>query len=131
MERFSLNKPSGLALDGAGNLYIADTNNHVVRRVDGGTGIITTVAGTGIAGSSGNGNPATSATLTAPTALAVDLSGNLFIADTASHVVRKVDIQTGSISTVAGSGTAGYRGDQGPAISAQLNNPQGIALDSN
>ena len=114
-------------MDRAGDLYIADASNHVVRRVDGATGIITTVAGTGTAGSSGDGGAATNATLTTPAAVAVDLSGNLLIADAASHVIRKVNIQTGNISTVAGSGTAAYSGDH---ASAQLNNPQGIALDA-
>jgi uncharacterized protein (TIGR03437 family) len=119
--------PLGVAADSTGNLYIADTLNNVVRRVDS-KGIITTFAGNGSAGSGGDGGAATSAQLNAPQGLAVDSAGNLYIADTQNHRVRKVTAST--ISTVAGSGTAGFGGDNGPAVSAQLNLPFGVALDA-
>jgi trimeric autotransporter adhesin len=122
-----LNSPLGVAVDTAGNLYIADTANNMVRRVDS-KGAISTFAGTGTAGSSGDGSAATSAQLNGPQGLAVDTAGNLYIADTQNHRVRKV--AGGTISTVAGSGTAGFAGDGGAAGSAQLNAPFGVAVDT-
>ena len=110
----------------AGNLYIADTANNMVRRVS--NGVISNFAGTGTAGSSGDGSAATSAQLNGPQGLAVDSAGNLYIADTQNHRVRKVT--GGTISTVAGSGTAGFAGDGGAAGSAQLNLPFGVAVDA-
>ncbi len=92
-------------------------------------GDISTVAGTGTGGFGGDGGPATSAQLNFPTGVAVDSSGNLFIADTGNDRIRKVDT-SGNISTVAGTGTPGFSGDGGPATSAQLNFPAGIAVDS-
>ncbi|HXN48779.1 MAG TPA: hypothetical protein VN893_19165, partial [Bryobacteraceae bacterium] len=162
--------PGGVALDGSGNIYIADTGNHAIRRVAASTGIITTVAGTGnfepdamaldgsgnlyfvdtlhpflikvaaatgitivagngIYGYSGDGGPATSAQLWGPGGVAVDGSGNLYIADGDNVRVRKVAASTGIITTVAGNGTAGYSGDGGPAASAELNNPADVAVD--
>ncbi len=121
-----LSGPQGLALDGAGNLYIADTGNSRVREVSGGT--ITTVAGNGTAGYSGDGSAATSAQLYAPVGLAFDAKGSLYIADTDNSAVRKVT--SGVISTVAGNGRQGYAGDGGPASKAQLNYPQGVAVDA-
>jgi uncharacterized protein (TIGR03437 family) len=122
-----LNAPLGVAVDGAGNLYIADTANNVVRRVAS-NGAISNFAGTGAAGSSGDGSAATAAQLNGPQGLAVDSAGTLYIADTQNHRVRKV--AGGTISTVAGSGTAGFAGDGSAAGSAQLNAPFGVAVDA-
>jgi uncharacterized protein (TIGR03437 family) len=123
--------PTGIALDGAGNLYIADTWNNRIRKVS--NGVITTVAGSGIEGFSGDNGPATSAQLYLPYGIAVDAAGNLYIADTGDNRVRKVS--NGVITTVAGSGptglhNGGYGGDNGPATSAQLYDPQGVAVDT-
>jgi sugar lactone lactonase YvrE len=125
-----LNVPVGVVFDVAGNLYIADYNNNVVRKVNK-SGTITTFAGNGTQGYSGDGESATSAELYNPSGLAVDASGNLYIADDGNSVIRKVD-PTGAISTVAGNHSlgAGYGGDGGPATSAQLNKPLGVSLDS-
>ncbi len=124
-----LNLPYGLALDGSSNLYVADTGNHRIRKVDAVTGNIATVAGTGAPGFSGDGNPAVDAGLNHPRDVAPDGSGNLYIADTGNHRMRKVDAATGNIATVAGTGTSGFSGDGGTAIAAQLNLPYGLVLD--
>lgn len=123
-----LNYPNGVAIDNSGNLYIADTDNHRIRKVDT-TGIITTVAGNGTMGYNGDGEAATHARLARPTSVAIDNIGNLYIADTGNHRIRKV-YPAGIITTVAGNGTAGYSGDGGEATNAQLNNPAGVTLDS-
>src|SRR5437016_3824473 len=124
----SLNYPASVALDASGNLYIADPNNNRIRKVAAATGIITTVAGGGSA--LGDGGAATSASLYGPTAVALDASGNLYIADQNNHRVRKVDAATGIITTVAGTGGPGVAGDGGAATSASLNNPDGVAVDA-
>lgn len=179
----SLNEPKGLCVDHAGNLYIADSENHVVRRVDRATGVITTVAGvcsggmgrsapsqpvaeapavededpfadastdatkaysqvTDVSGTvryvtggrltveqdSGDGGPALRARLNFPSAVAVDRSGNLYIADTMNHRVRKVEAASRVITTVAGTGQARYSGDGGPAVLAALNEPTALAV---
>ncbi|WP_263352842.1 FG-GAP-like repeat-containing protein [Acidicapsa acidisoli] len=124
-----LNDPVGTALDTAGNLYIADADNNVIRKVSAGTGVISTVAGTGVAGYSGDSGAATSAALSSPSNVALDSAGNLYIADSGNNVIRKVMATTGVITTVAGNGTSGYSGDNGAAASAELNYPTGIALD--
>jgi hypothetical protein len=133
----SVNTPWGVALDGAGNVYIADTGNNVVRRIAAATGIISTVAGDGSPGSSGDSGPATSAALNQPQGVSVDLSGNLYIADTYNQRIRKVNAVTGVITTVAGTGftnpstgTGGYTGDGGLATSAELNFPFAVAFDA-
>ncbi len=125
----SLNFPTEVVVDGAGNLFIADTSNNRVRKVDSG-GTITTVAGNGTSGFSGDGGPATSASLAGPDSAALDGAGNLFIADTSNQRVRKVDHATQVISTVAGNGTAGFSGDGGPATSASLFNPFAVGMDA-
>jgi sugar lactone lactonase YvrE len=123
-----LNDVSKVVADGAGNLYIADSGNNRVREIAAGTGLISTIAGTGIAGYSGDNQAAMDAQLSYPTALAFDSAGNLYIADSSNNVVRKVTMATGTITTFAGGGTGGL-GDNGPATSAQLDYPRGIAFD--
>jgi sugar lactone lactonase YvrE len=122
----NLSNPSGVTVDAVGNLYIADTDNNRIRKVAP-SGIITTVVGTGTAGYSGDGGPATSAQIYFPFGLAFDATGNLYIADRNNARIRKVS-QAGIITTIAGNGTAGYSGDGGPATSAQLR-PRGVAVD--
>jgi sugar lactone lactonase YvrE len=117
-----------IALDRSGNLFISDTVNSVVRRVNLTTGIINTVTGNGSPGYSGDGGPATSASLTCPRGIALDASGNLYIAD-GDSVIRRVDAATGIITTVAGTGTAGYSGDGGPATGANLYHPRAVVVD--
>ncbi len=125
----SLNTPYGVAVDAAGNVYIADFLNHAVRKVNS-SGNISTVAGTGIFGFSGDGGPGASAQLNRPFGLAVDSAGNLFIADSNNYCVRKLDT-SGNISTVAGVATnSGFSGDGGPATQAKMGSPYGIAVDS-
>jgi sugar lactone lactonase YvrE len=125
-----VNVPSGVAVDQAGHVFIADTFNHRVRRVDAVTGEITTVAGNGSAGPLGDGASATAAQLNFPLDVAVDGAGNVLIADSFNNRVRRVDAITGVITTVAGNGMAGYAGDGAAATAAQLDFPVGIALDA-
>jgi sugar lactone lactonase YvrE len=122
--------PEGVAVDASGDLYIADTYNFVVRKVSAFTGVITTVAGNHTEGFSGDGGLATNAMLSYPDGIAVDTSGNLYIADSVNNRIRKVTASTGIITTVAGNGTAGYSGDGGQATSAMLDEPQGVAVDT-
>ncbi|MBN2179211.1 MAG: hypothetical protein JW743_07250 [Deltaproteobacteria bacterium] len=117
----------GVTADAAGNLYILDNNHHIVRKVDT-TGIITTIAGNGTEGYSGDGGPAEEAQLSWPNRIDVDAAGNLYIVEEGNHCVRKVE-RNGIITTVAGNGTAGYSGDKGPATEAQLNYPESITVD--
>jgi len=124
-----LDHPTGIAFDAAGNFFIAGNSNNVVRKVDHLSGNISTIAGTGIAGYSGDGGPADSAQLHFPCHLAIDAASNILIVDGNNHCIRKIDV-AGNISTIAGTGTAGYNGDGGPADSAQLNLPYGIAIDA-
>jgi len=117
-----------VAVDGSGNLYIADSLNYVIRKVTAATGIITTVAGNGLPGYSGDGGVATSARIAVGLGIAVDGSGNIYFSD--GVVVRKVTAATGIITVVAGNGSSGYSGDGGPATSARLANPTGVAVDA-
>lgn len=124
-----LDSPQGVAVDANQNLYIADTHNHRIRKINLTTGIVTTIAGTGTAGFSGDNGSPTSAQLNLPTALAVDPAGNLYIADTQNHRIRKINATTGTITTIAGDGTQGFTGDTGPATTASIDSPTGIAVD--
>jgi hypothetical protein len=121
--------PLSTAVDGAGNLFIVDYLNNRIRRVDAATGVIPTVAGTGQLGFGGDGGPATSTSLNYPNGVAVDGAGNLFIADLFNNRIRRVDAATGVITTFAGTGSVGRSGDDGPATSASLNSPAGLAID--
>ena len=129
----TLNTPSGIAVDGAGNLFIADTGNNVVREIVQATGIIKTVAGNGTLGNAGDTGPATSANLNQPLGITVDPWGNLYVADTGNNRIRRVDAVTGVITHVAGdpNGAAGFTGNGGPAATAELNGPNAVAFDAN
>jgi sugar lactone lactonase YvrE len=119
--------PAGIALDGLGSLYIADTNNQRIRKVNISTGIITTVAGSGSVGYSCAAGGATAVGLHNPFGVAADGLGNIYIADTYNQCIRKV--ASGNITTLAGNGQASFGGDGGPATSAALNYPTGVAVD--
>jgi uncharacterized repeat protein (TIGR01451 family) len=125
-----LNYPAGLAVDSNNNLYIGDYYNSVVREVFAAGGGITTVVGNGTAGYSGDGGPALSAELWGPYGLTFDTGGNLYVADSANNVIRKISAGTSIISTVAGMGVTGWTGDGGPATLATLNAPQRLAFDA-
>ncbi|OKH98947.1 hypothetical protein A6A06_25420 [Streptomyces sp. CB02923] len=118
--------PAGVALDGAGRLFVADRSNQRIRKV-GRDGVVTTVAGNGTAGFGGDGGPATAASLNFPHALSVGRDGSLYIADDYNHRIRKVT-PDGIITTVAGDGTEGFGGDGGPATGASLNFPHAVAV---
>jgi streptogramin lyase len=121
--------PSGLAFDGSGNLYIADSGNNVIREIAP-DGTITTFAGDSFQGYVGDAGVANAAALNVPTDVTVDASGNVYIADTGNSVIREVMISNGYIFTIAGNGTSGYSGDTFVATSAQLYAPRGVAVDS-
>jgi DNA-binding beta-propeller fold protein YncE len=123
-----LNFPSAVALDEEGHLYIADTMNHRIRKVHAETGVISTIAGTGQRRYSGDGGLATAAALHEPVAIVADHRGRLYVADQGNHRVRRIDLRTGIITTVVGTGEAAYDGDGEPAISACLSGPSGLAL---
>ena len=124
-----LNSPWGVAIDSSGNLYIADQSNNRIRKVTASNGVITTIAGTGVRDNSGDGGPATSADVDYPFQVAVDASGDVYIAVAPGSNVRKITAANGMIENYAGNGTTGFSGDEGPATSAALNT-EGIALDS-
>ncbi|HTP59035.1 MAG TPA: hypothetical protein VMM82_08965 [Spirochaetia bacterium] len=125
----NLSSPMGVVVDGSGNLYIADCGNSAIRKVDP-SGTMTTVAGNGTSGFSGDGgSPAASAVLSFPMGLAMDGAGNLYVADEGNSRIRAVNLAAGTITTVAGSGTAGDSGDNGDATKAQLGEPTGVAVD--
>ena len=121
--------PSGVVLDGAGNMYIADSLHNRIRKVDAVTKIITTFAGTGTAAYTGDNGPAVNASLNTPSGVSIDGAGNLYIADTRNNAVRMVAASTGIITTIAGNGASGSAGDNGPATAANLNRPWGVTID--
>ena len=124
----SLNRPQRIVVDSVGNMYVADTGNNVVRRIDAGTGVITTVAGDGTPGSNGNGALATAAQIDHPRGIALGSDQLLYIADSDSHCVRRVNLDTGIIRRVAGTTAKGFSGDGGPAKEAQLYQPRGLSV---
>ena len=126
----SIASPHGVAVDSDGHVFIADLGNARIRRVDAGTGMIGTVAGNGTAGFSGEGGAAVSAGVASPISVHVDGRGNVYIADRGNSRIRKVDADTGVITTVAGSGSAGFSGDGGPAIDAEIADPRDVAVDA-
>jgi hypothetical protein len=145
----TITAPSGIAIDSSGNVYFSEFYNQRIRKITVSTGIITTYAGTGSCAYSGDGGAASSASLCLPSGLAIDASGNqsftyyrsttltairtllgnIYISDDVNQRVRKITVLTGVISTIAGTGTASYSGDNGPATSATLYQPIGMALD--
>ena len=122
-----INSSNHLVVDAEGNLFIADTGNHRIRKVST-DGIITTIAGTGTVGFSGDGGPAVDASFAAPSAIAIDTEGNLYVADFNNHRIRKIS-KDGIITSIAGTGEAGYNGDGKPALEAQIGEPCGVAVD--
>lgn len=130
-----LNQPTCVVMDSAGNLYIGDVVTYTVRKVSAVTGVITPYAGTGTPGYSGDGGPATSASMYGPSACTLDSSGNLYLADVGNNIIRKITASTGTITTIAGngsgagSGKGGFSGDGGPATKAELDKPSGVAVD--
>jgi hypothetical protein len=129
-EMAQLNGPAGLAIDKDDNVFTAEIHNNVISRIDAKTGIISTVAGCGLKGYDGDGGPAIHARLNGPEAVFVDDYRNIYIADTYNHKIRKVDVQTGTITTIAGTGEAGYNGDGIKAYDSKMNCPAGVVADS-
>ncbi len=124
-----LSNPRGIAVDAVGNVYISDSTNNRVRKIDAASGTITTVAGNGNRDYSGDGGPAVKASIAFPMGLTVDREGHLYIADARNHRIRRVDAKTGIITTVAGQGMRGLGGDNGPALSALLSYPTSVTVD--
>lgn len=125
-----LTEPNGLALDGHGALYIADVSNNRIRKVVLKTGIITTICGTGKQKFAGDGGLAADASINGARAVDVDRSGNIYICEREGNRIRKIDAKSGIIRTIAGTGAAGYSGDNGPAIEAKLNGPKWVSVDT-
>ncbi len=123
-----INNPYGLRVGPDGAMYICEIGNHRIRRIDLKTGIISTFAGTGEKGNSGDGGPAIQARVNEPYEIIFDHAGHLFFTDMPEHVIRRIDIKSGIITTIAGTGQPGFSGDGGPAIKAQLRQPHSIAL---
>ena len=126
----SLSQPFGICTGPDGALYVCEVGSHMIRRIDLGSGEMTTIAGCGQKGYSGDGGPATLAELNEPYEVRFDRLGNLLFVEMQNHVVRRVDRMTGMITTIAGTGVAGFSGDGGPANAAQMNQPHSIALDN-
>lgn len=126
----AVSQPFGLVIGPDKALYVCEVGSHVIRRIDAGSGIITTVAGTGKKGYSGNDGPAKEAQLNEPYEVRFDKQGNMFFVEMQNHIVRRVDAESGRITLIAGSGQAGFGGDNGPATAARLNRPHSIALDN-
>ncbi|GAC1355667.1 MAG: hypothetical protein NVSMB3_01120 [Acidobacteriaceae bacterium] len=124
----SLDSPESLTLDAQGNLYLAETHNHRVRRIDRNTKIISTVLGVGVSGASGTGPPGAAGASLLPRGLTTDPDGNLYVADAANHRTLRLDGATGLLSTAAGDATQGFAGDSGAATSASLNSPRALAI---
>jgi streptogramin lyase len=124
-----VNNPYGLAIGPDGALYFCDLDNSRIRKIDLSTKRVTTIAGNGQKGYQGDGGPAVEASLNMPHELLFDAKGDLYIAERDNHVIRKVDMKTGMISTVAGTGMRGFTGDGGPGVKAQFNQPHSIVLD--
>jgi len=125
----SLNMPHEIQFDAAGNFYVAERDNHVIRKIDARTGVISTFAGTGVPGFSGDGGPATSAQLRQPHSIAVDSNRRLLICDIGNHRIRQVDFSTGTIETYGGTGERGPTPDGAPVKGTPLNGPRTIAFD--
>jgi len=126
----TLYSPYGVCVDSAGNVYIADTSNNCIRKVDASSGIITTIAGTGAGGYNGDGILANTATITSPSGVWVDSAGNVYIADTGNHRIRKVDASSEIITTIAGTDVGGYNADDILATAAKLGSPSDVCVDS-
>jgi sugar lactone lactonase YvrE len=120
--------PAGICVDRAGNVYIADYGNQRVRKINVATGMISTFAGNGISGYTGDNGAATAAELSYPKAVCADTAGNIYIADYGNNCIRKVNAATGAITTFAGITTAGYYGDNGPAVNAALRQPNALFM---
>lgn len=127
--RADLNGPAGLAIDGVENIYVAEARGHRIRKINVKSGLVTTIAGCGECGFDGDGGPAANAHLHGPEGVFVDSVGNVLIADTYNQRIRKVDGNTGIITTIAGNGKAGYQGDGIDAREAMLNEPAGVVAD--
>lgn len=126
----AVSQPFGIVTGPDKALYVCEVGSHVIRRMDSDTGIITTVAGTGRKGYTGNGGAATEADLNEPYEVRFDTQGHMYFVEMQNHIVRRVDSQTGRLELIAGSGKAGFSGDDGPATKATLNRPHSIALDN-
>ena len=129
-DRATLNYPSAVAVNARGNIYVSDENNDRLRMIDGKTGIITTVAGNGTTGFSGDNGPAADAQISGPSGIDFDKDGNIYFADEGNARIRRVDVITHVITTVAGDGQKAYNGDGGPALDASFIHPSGVAVDA-
>ena len=124
-----LASPAGVVVDSGGNIYVADSAAHRIRKIDNERNTISTIAGNGAPGYSGDGGPAFAATIHSPFGMAIDINDNLYFADSQNHRIRKINLATGHITTVAGSGSSGFDGDGGPALYATFSSPRGVDVD--